>query len=63
VVSPSEPLVIFVVLTQVSIGNLFIAANIPGLIAMICHMVVIRIIVVTLSPKAGPAMENIPALR
>ncbi len=53
-IPPSVPLVIYAVLTQESIGKLFMAAVIPGLIAMVGYMVVIRIIV-TLNPAAGPA--------
>jgi tripartite ATP-independent transporter DctM subunit len=53
-IPPSVPLVIYAMLTQESIGKLFMAAVIPGLIAMIGYMVVIKI-VVTLDPKAGPA--------
>ena len=56
-IPPSVPLVIYAVLTQESIGKLFMAAVIPGLIAMIGYMLVIRIIV-TLDPKAGPASER-----
>jgi C4-dicarboxylate transporter, DctM subunit len=53
-IPPSVPLVIYAVLTQESIGKLFMAAVVPGLIAMVGYMVVIRIIV-TLNPSAGPA--------
>jgi len=53
-IPPSVPLVIYAVLTQESIGKLFVAAVIPGLIAMLGYMLVIRL-VVTLDPKAGPA--------
>jgi tripartite ATP-independent transporter DctM subunit len=53
-IPPSVPLVVYAVLTQESIGKLFIAAVIPGLIAMLGYMAVIRI-VVTLNPAAGPA--------
>lgn len=56
-IPPSVPLVIYAVLTQESIGKLFMAAVIPGLIAMLGYMLVIRIIV-TLDPKAGPAGEK-----
>jgi tripartite ATP-independent transporter DctM subunit len=56
-IPPSVPLVIYAVLTQESIGKLFVAAVIPGLIAMVGYMVVIRIIV-TLNPNAGPAGEK-----
>ena len=53
-IPPSVPLVIYAVLTQESIGKLFMAAVIPGLIAMTGYMLVIRILV-TLDPQAGPA--------
>jgi len=58
-IPPSVPLVIYAVLTQESIGKLFMAAVIPGLIAMLGYMIVIRI-VVTLKPEAGPAGERVP---
>jgi C4-dicarboxylate transporter DctM subunit len=53
-IPPSVPLVIYAILTQESIGKLFMAAVLPGLIAMAGYMVVIKIIV-TLKPEAGPA--------
>ncbi|TXT40660.1 MAG: TRAP dicarboxylate transporter subunit DctM [Comamonadaceae bacterium] len=56
-IPPSVPLVIYAVLTQESIGKLFMAAVIPGLIAMTGYMLVIRILV-TLDPQAGPAGEQ-----
>lgn len=56
-IPPSVPLVIYAVLTQESIGKLFMAAVIPGLIAMVGYMLVIKIIV-TLNPNAGPASEK-----
>ena len=55
-IPPSVPLVIYAVLTQGSIGKLFMAAVIPGLIAMTGYMLVIKLLV-TLDPKAGPASE------
>jgi len=58
-IPPSVPLVIYAVLAQESIGKLFMAAVIPGLIAMLGYMIVIRI-VVTLKPEAGPAGERVP---
>jgi tripartite ATP-independent transporter DctM subunit len=57
-IPPSVPLVIYAVLAQESIGKLFMAAVIPGMIAMIGYMIVIRIIV-TLKPEAGPAGERV----
>ncbi len=58
-IPPSVPLVIYAVLTQESIGKLFMAAIIPGLIAMVGYMLVIRI-VVALKPEAGPAGARVP---
>ena len=58
-IPPSVPLVIYAVLTQESIGKLFMAAIIPGILAMVGYMLVIRI-VVTLNPAAGPAGERVP---
>ncbi len=58
-IPPSVPLVIYAVLTQESIGKLFMAAVIPGIIAMLGYMIVIRI-VVALKPEAGPAGERVP---
>ncbi len=53
-IPPSVPLVIYAILTQESIGKLFMAAVLPGLIAMTGYMLVVRL-VVTLDPSAGPA--------
>ena len=53
-IPPSVPLVIYAILTQESIGKLFMAAILPGIIAMLGYMLVVRIIV-TVSPRAGPA--------
>src|SRR5207253_9798445 len=53
-IPPSVPLVIYAILTQESIGKLFVAAVLPGLLAMVGYMLVVRIVVV-LDPRAGPA--------
>lgn len=53
-IPPSVPLVIYAILTQESIGKLFMAAIVPGLIAMLGYMAVVQIIV-RLKPEAGPA--------
>ncbi len=58
-IPPSVPLVIYAVLTQESIGKLFMAAVIPGLIALLGYLVVIKLVVV-LRPEAGPAGERVP---
>jgi tripartite ATP-independent transporter DctM subunit len=57
-IPPSVPLVIYAILTQESIGKLFMAAVVPGVIAMVGYMLVVRI-VVTLDPRAGPAGERV----
>ena len=53
-IPPSVPLVVYAILTQESIGKLFMAAVVPGLIAMAGYMIVVRM-VVALNPAAGPA--------
>ncbi|MCC7348654.1 MAG: TRAP transporter large permease [Variibacter sp.] len=58
-IPPSVPLVIYAILTQESIGKLFMAAVLPGIIAMLGYMLVVRIIV-TLKPSAGPAGAVVP---
>lgn len=57
-IPPSVPLVIYAILTQESIGKLFMAAVLPGVIAMLGYMLVIRLIV-AIDPAAGPAGERI----
>ncbi|HEY2629442.1 MAG TPA: TRAP transporter large permease, partial [Usitatibacter sp.] len=58
-IPPSVPLVIYAILTQESIGKLFMAAVLPGLIAMVGYMIVVRI-VVAFNPAAGPAGVRVP---
>jgi len=53
-IPPSVPLVIYAILTQESIGKLFMAAVVPGVIAMVGYMIVIRLMV-TWKPSMGPA--------
>ena len=53
-IPPSLPLVIYAILTQESIGKLFMAAIVPGLIAMVGYMVVIQLLVAW-KPLLGPA--------
>ena len=53
-IPPSVPLVIYAILTQESIGKLFVAAVLPGIIAMLGYMLVVRI-VVSINPASGPA--------
>jgi C4-dicarboxylate transporter, DctM subunit len=58
-IPPSVPLVIYAILTQESIGKLFMAAVLPGIIAMIGYMIVIQIIV-GMKPHMGPAGARVP---
>src|SRR5574343_48676 len=58
-IPPSVPLVIYAILTQESIGKLFMAAVLPGIIAMLGYMLVVQIIV-RLKPDAGPAGPVVP---
>lgn len=53
-IPPSVPLVIYAILTQESIGKLFMAAIVPGVIAMVGYMAVIQILVAW-KPLLGPA--------
>jgi len=53
-IPPSVPLVIYAILTQESIGKLFMAAVLPGLMAMLGYMLVIKIMVWR-HPASGPA--------
>ena len=57
-IPPSVPLVIYAILTQESIGKLFVAAVLPGIIAMLGYMLVVQIIV-HFKPQAGPAGERV----
>src|SRR6266704_218129 len=57
-IPPSVPLVIYAILTQESIGKLFMAAVIPGIIALLGYMLVVRI-VVSLCPSAGPSVLSV----
>lgn len=58
-IPPSVPLVIYAILTQESIGKLFMAAVLPGVIAMLGYMLVIRAMVAW-KPEIGPAGPRAP---
>lgn len=53
-IPPSVVLVVYAILTEQSIGKLFLAAMVPGVLAAIGYMIAIAI-VVRVDPKAGPA--------
>jgi C4-dicarboxylate transporter, DctM subunit len=57
-IPPSVILVIYAVYTEQSIGHLFLAAIVPGIIATLGYMIVVAIYV-RLSPDAGPAAERV----
>ena len=62
-IPPSAPIILFALLTEASIGQLFIAAIIPGLMAAAFYMLTIAI-VVRRDPTAAPAPEaRIPGER
>jgi C4-dicarboxylate transporter DctM subunit len=58
-IPPSVPLVIYAILTQESIGKLFMAAVLPGIIAMIGYMLVVRAFVL-FKPASAPAGPLVP---
>ncbi|HYD68755.1 TRAP transporter large permease [Azospirillum sp.] len=58
-IPPSVPLVVYAVLTQESIGKLFVAAVVPGIIAALGYLAVIFLIV-RRDPAAGPASAPVP---
>lgn len=60
-IPPSTGFVIYAILTEESIGRLFMAGVVPGLLMTVCFIVTI-IIVTTIDPTAGPRGESL-ALR
>lgn len=56
-IPPSNPLIIFALLTEASIGQLFVAAIIPGLLATLLYMVTIAVVVRT-SPSVAPLPQR-----
>jgi C4-dicarboxylate transporter, DctM subunit len=62
-IPPSAPIILFALLTEASIGQLFIAAIIPGLMAALFYMLTIAV-VVRREPSTAPAPEpRIPGAR
>jgi tripartite ATP-independent transporter DctM subunit len=58
-IPPSVPLVIYAILTEQNIAKLFLAATLPGVLAMIGYMIVIAIYV-RLVPGHAPEVDDNP---
>jgi len=58
-IPPSVPLVIYAILTEQNIAKLFLAATLPGILAMLGYMIVIAIYV-RLVPGHAPELEENP---
>ena len=58
-IPPSVPLVIYAILTEQNIAKLFLAATLPGILAMFGYMIVIAIYV-RLVPGHAPEVEKDP---
>ena len=58
-IPPSVPLVIYAILTEQNIAKLFLAATIPGILAMISYMIVIAVYV-RLAPGHAPELDPNP---
>lgn len=59
-IPPSVPLVIYAILTEQNIAKLFLAATVPGILAMIGYMIVIAVYV-RLVPGHAPEVSDRPA--
>jgi C4-dicarboxylate transporter, DctM subunit len=58
-IPPSVPLVIYAILTEQNIAKLFLAATVPGVLAMLGYMIVIAIYV-RVVPGHAPELEENP---
>lgn len=58
-IPPSTGFVIYAILTEQSIGRLFLAGFLPGLLLLVLFMLTVAIIC-RLHPEAGPAGEAVP---
>lgn len=58
-IPPSVVLVIYAVLAEQNIATMFMAALVPGIIAMLGYMVAVAVYV-RLVPGSGPAMQKMP---
>jgi tripartite ATP-independent transporter DctM subunit len=58
-IPPSMAFILIGILTEVSIGKLFLAGIIPGILEIVAYSVAIYIIC-KLNPKAAPSVPNVP---
>ncbi len=58
-IPPSVVLVLYGVLTETSIGDLFIAGFLPGVLTIIGFMLVV-VVITRINPDIGPAGERVP---
>jgi C4-dicarboxylate transporter DctM subunit len=58
-IPPSVVLVLYGVLTETSIGDLFIAGFLPGILTIVGFMLVV-VVVTRINPPMGPAGERLP---
>jgi tripartite ATP-independent transporter DctM subunit len=61
-IPPSVPLVIYAILTEQNIAKLFLAATIPGVIAMLGYMIVVAVYVRLVPGHAPKADKNPPKM-
>ncbi len=61
-IPPSVPLIIYAVLVQDSIGKLFMAAVIPGILAALGYLIVIRILKAPRAEALAALMRTVPIM-
>ncbi len=61
-IPPSVPLVIYAILTEQNIAKLFLAATIPGILAMLGYMLVIAVYVRVVPGHAPEVLKNPPKM-
>jgi C4-dicarboxylate transporter DctM subunit len=58
-IPPSVPLVVYAILTEQSIGKLFAAAMVPGILALLGYLVTVAL-TCHFQPESGPATARMP---
>jgi C4-dicarboxylate transporter, DctM subunit len=59
-IPPSTPLIVFALLTETSIGQLFVAAIVPGLLATLLYLLTVTAVVRLRPGTAPPAVKSRP---